>query len=86
LTRVEIYKNELLLRSCFISSIGFLKVRIAPEDLGPQLQIEPLSMTRIHTESYNIAIKVACDTLHEDVDMNMDMEINPDNLDSEMSK
>ena len=43
-------------------------------------------MTRIHTESYNIAIKVACDTLHEDVDMNMDMEINPDNLDSEMSK
>lgn len=43
-------------------------------------------MTRIHIESYNIAIKVACDTLHEDGDMNVDMDINPDNLDSDMSK
>ena len=43
-------------------------------------------MTRIHIESYNIAIKVACDTLHEDGDFNVDMENNPDNLDSEVSK
>ena len=61
-TRGEVYRNNLLPKSCYISSIAFMKVKIPPEDQGSQV-IDILDMTRIHIESYRLATKVACDGL-----------------------
>ncbi len=49
-------------KSCYISSIAFMKVKIPPEDQSSQV-IDILDMTRIHIESYRVATKVACDAL-----------------------
>ena len=61
-TRGEVYRNHLLPKSCYISSIAFMKVKIPPEDQGSQV-IDILDMTRIHIESYRLSTKVACDAL-----------------------
>ena len=43
------------------SSIAFMKIRVPPEDMTPSIQIDVLDQTRIHMESYSLALKVAQD-------------------------
>jgi len=46
---------------CFNSSIAFMKIRVPPEDITPSITTDVLDMTRIHIESYALALKVAWD-------------------------
>lgn len=62
--RSALYKDKLILKNCYISSIAFMKIRHPSEDQSFQV-LDVLDSTRIHIESYRLAIKVACDALME---------------------
>lgn len=67
-TRVEIYGengNKILDKKCFISSIGFTKVRVPPEKRPDDLQFNILDQTRIHIRNYDDAYKLATDCLYD---------------------
>lgn len=52
----------------YFSAIAFLKIRVPDEDLTPNMpqNFHILDQTRIHHESYKLAIKIVMDTSQSD--------------------
>lgn len=56
-------------KNCLISSIAFLKIRLPPEEIDKGGQaFDLLDQTRIHFESYSMALKVATDVIYQNAD------------------
>jgi transcription elongation factor SPT6 len=55
-------------KNVFISAIAFLKIKVPPEEHEKNQIVDLLDQTRIHLESYTMAIKVACDVLSQSMD------------------
>ena len=64
-TRNEIYENKILLKNCFVSSLGFIKVRVAPEKRPDDMQANILDQTRVHLRNYDHVYKLVTDCLYE---------------------
>ncbi len=65
--RAELFSNHLLGQNVYMSASGF--IRILQEDSGDKksdLTGDLLDQTRIHTESYNLAKKIAIDAIEEE--------------------
>ena len=60
-TRGQVFSDKFLGKFCFNSSIPFMKIRVPPEDITASITTDVLDQTRIHIESYSLAIKVALD-------------------------
>ena len=71
-TRSEIIKSELLGQEVYFSAIAFIKIRVPDEDLGSTMthNFHILDQTRIHHESYKLAMKIARDTSQGESDVN----------------
>lgn len=57
--RGAFFVEKLVQADCYFSLIAFLKIRVAPEDMKNGFDI--LDQTRIHPESYTLAMKIASD-------------------------
>ena len=64
-TRNEIYENKILKKNCFVSSLGFTKVRVPPEKRPDDMQANILDQTRIHLRNYDHVYKLVTDCLYE---------------------
>jgi transcription elongation factor SPT6 len=64
-TRNEIYENKILKKNCFVSSLGFTKVRVPPEKRPDDMQTNILDQTRIHLRNYDHVYKLVTDCLYE---------------------
>ena len=63
-TRGDIIRSELLGQEVFLSAHAFMKIRVPEEDLGnTKAEFHILDQTRIHLESYRLAIKISTDAI-----------------------
>jgi len=62
-SRMEVYEQKILDKKCFMSSIGFIKVRVPLEkrhaDSNEMHNIEYLDQTRIHLRQYDKMKEIA---------------------------
>lgn len=63
LNRNQLLSANFLTRNCFMSTIPFLRVKVPAEERKVQPQ-DYLDLTRIHSESYMTAIKIATDAMY----------------------
>jgi transcription elongation factor SPT6 len=58
--RSDVFSNNLIMGDCYLSLIGFLKIRVSFDDIKNG-KFNVLDQTRIHPESYALALKIASD-------------------------
>lgn len=59
--RSDIFIDKLLQKECHFSLIAFLKIKVSQDELKAGQFCDILDQTRIHPESYTLALKIASD-------------------------